>query len=109
MREFSFVQSSSVYDRSLIEDLRRRGLRRGRQLRHRSARYGPRLPRLLASHWPAAVRGSSVMFDVFYNQTRRYMQLAAVGSFAVALLAAGAAQAQTTITAGMVAHGPPQW
>ena len=37
------------------------------------------------------------------------VQLAAIAAFAVAMFAAGAAQAQTKITAGMVAHGPPQW
>jgi NitT/TauT family transport system substrate-binding protein len=39
----------------------------------------------------------------------RCKKLAAVAAFAAALLAAGAAQSQTKITAGMVAHGPPQW
>lgn len=54
------------------------------------------------------------MFRVCYDHPSslrcRYVWVAVIVSFTAALFAApGAAQAQTKITAGMVAHGPPQW
>ena len=53
------------------------------------------------------------MSRVWYDRTRYFgggcVRVLAAASFVGALLAAGAAQAQTKITAGMVAHGPPQW
>lgn len=53
------------------------------------------------------------MFRVWYGRIRGFgcgcVELLAATSLAAVLFTAGAAQAQTRITAGMVAHGPPQW
>ena len=48
-------------------------------------------------------------FDATRNRRLCIVKVAGLFFFAVALVCTAAAQAQTKVTAGMVAHGPPQW